>query len=73
MVRLYANGTCTGLAEVVGTEADLSGAGITFPVDPDSETTISATAYDTSGNVSACATGSTVTYRADSTPPPHPC
>jgi subtilisin-like proprotein convertase family protein len=72
MVRLYANGTCTGLAQVVGTAADLSATGITFTVDPDSVTTISATAYDTSGNVSDCATGSTLTYRQDSTAPTTP-
>jgi subtilisin-like proprotein convertase family protein len=72
MVRLYPNGTCTGLARVVGTAADLSGAGITFPVDSNSETTISAAAYDTSGNISACATGSTLTYREDSIAPTTP-
>jgi hypothetical protein len=72
MVRLYPNGTCTGLARVVGTAADLSAAGITFPVDPDSVTTISAAAYDTSGNISPCATGSTLTYRQDSTAPTTP-
>ena len=71
MVRLYASADCTGLARVVGTDLDLSGAGISFPVDPDSETTISATAYDTSGNLSDCAT-TTLTYRADSTAPTTP-
>ncbi len=71
MVRLYANGDCTGLARVVGTDLDLSGAGISFPVEPDSETTISAIAYDTSGNLSDCAT-TTLTYREDSTAPTTP-
>lgn len=71
MVRLYANGDCSGLASVVGTAGDFSGAGITVNVGSDATHLISATQYDTSGNVSGCTT-TPLTYVEDSTKPATP-
>jgi subtilisin-like proprotein convertase family protein len=53
-VRLYANGACTGLPAATGSAAQFDGPGISISVPENAETTVSATAYDTSGNVSPC-------------------
>jgi subtilisin-like proprotein convertase family protein len=72
MVRLYLNGNCSGLASLVGTAADYGTAGgIAFTVGSDAVHTISASQYDTSGNVSDCSS-TALTYTEDSTAPDTP-
>jgi subtilisin-like proprotein convertase family protein len=71
MVRVYKDPVCGGLPAVTGTAAQFTGAGIPVPVADDGPNMFSATAYDTSGNVSGC-TASPISYTEDSTPPAAP-
>jgi glucose/arabinose dehydrogenase len=68
-VRLYKSTSCSGTAAATGSAAQLS-SGMTISVADDTNNSLTATATDPAGNVSACS--SALTYVEDSTPPAEP-
>ena len=70
-VRVYDNGSCSGLPVATGGAAKLGGSGITVPAGgADGTFGFAATAYDTSGNVSGCSP--VVNYVKDTVAPAGP-
>ncbi len=68
-VRVFKSANCSGAAAVTGSAAQFA-TGLTVAVSGDSTTSLTATATDAVGNVSACS--SAFSYVEDSTPPATP-
>jgi hypothetical protein len=69
-VRLFKSPDCTGTPAASGKPAALASTGIAVTVPANSTTSLSATATDKAGNVSACS--ASLDYAEDSTPPAAP-